>query len=417
MIRTKADFSLTPRGKASSGNLYRSGKKGTIYCRFFYTRNGRKVEVRRSTGHTTEREARAKAWAIWQHETGHAAEGPAKHRSTSPKLGRIADYITEHRRACTSASALTVKVYVQSMGRAVNLVAGTEGDAWRDLNLSFLSDEFVHRWRRLNYQQRGLDIDKDADADLHLNWNLNSTMQNIRSLFGRSALVAYEDAGMTLPPQLARFLSVRAMEAEQHGFKAIPAAIDAEMRALAAFAITPKGPAPVSDYKVPSVEVAVVYEIARFTGLTNKELVNLRVDWIAEDYSSLEVQPFKDAEGRNFKTKRNAKNGRVPTDPARVKRWLKALKTEPKEKGYFLPGTCPTHREVLCARTTNHWIAKFLPDRTKRLHELRKQAGSDVFHKHGLSAAAAFLRDTEATARKYYLPKGHDASKFGVGGL
>lgn len=418
MIRTSSDFSLVPKPGAKKGNLYRSGKKkGVIYCRFFHTRNGRKIEVKRSTGHTTEREARAKAFAIWQHETGHTANGPAKQRSTSPKLGKVADFITDRRLQCTKASASSVRGYVQSLGRAVNLVAGTEGDGWRDLNLTILSDEFVHKWRRLKYREKGLNIEDAADLDLYLNWNLNSMMQDIRSLFGKPALMAYEDAGMVLPAQLARFMSVPGLPSEERGFTAIPEQIDTAMQALAAYAIEPQGTKPSGKFEIPSRPVAVIYEIARFTGLTSKEIANFQIDWLAADLSYIDVQPFKDQVGRNFQTKRNSKNGRVPTDPERVQRWIAAFRSVEREAGYFLPGTCPTHRQELCQRDANKWIAPFLPGRTKRLHELRKQAGSDVFHKHGLSAAAAFLRDTEATARKYYLPKGHNAGQFGVAGL
>ena len=428
MIKTARDFTLTPRAGAKRGNLYKPNAGSVIYCRFFYSRHGKKIEVKRSTGMTSEREARARAWAIWQHETGRAPTGPEKRRTTSPKLGRITDYITEHRKECTGASPSALKSYVQALGRAVNIVCGTEGDEWRELNLSVLSDDFVHRWRRAKYAAKGLDIDEPDDMDLFYNWSLNSEMQSVRSLFGKQALHAYADAGMEMPPQLARFLSCRRMPAEERGFTPIPEQKDRRMRAQVAAALLwpsirysdgSENPvsATIGVADRPSAAVAVVYEMARFCGLTQKEIVNFQTAWLVAENSAIDIAPFKDTEGRNWQTKRNSKNGRVPVSPARVRRWKRALEGMDTEPGYFLPGTCKTHREDLCRREANKWIAAYLPDRTKRLHELRKQSGSDVFHKHGLSAAAAFIRDSEATARKFYLPRGHDSSALGVAAL
>ena len=59
MITSYRDFKL---GK----NLYRSGKKGLIYCRF--RTNGK--EIRRSTGKRDERLAQDAAWDIFCDATG-----------------------------------------------------------------------------------------------------------------------------------------------------------------------------------------------------------------------------------------------------------------------------------------------------------------------------------------------------------
>lgn len=443
MIRSAADFSLKPRRKgATRGNLFRREHNGVIYCRFFHTVNGKKKDVQLCTGKKVEVEARKVAFNLWQQETGNApadAQKIARQRATSPKLGKIVDFYLENHRQCSSKDADldTATKYVNTLGRAVRLVTGTEGDAWKESNLSILSDTFVHDWRAAKYKQRGLDINKTADRDLYFNKNLNTEMQQCRSLFGKQALMAYQDAGMVIPPQLVRFLSVRSLNAEEKGFQRIDPEVDALMQQQAADAIAGR---PLKG--LPSAPVAVIYELARFCGLTRKEIVNLQVDWIAKDHSYIEVQPFKDEAGNNFQTKANSKNGRIPTNPDRVKRWLKALKRyegraeqEIKAKdlsrgaravinarrrapGYLIPGYSKTQRENLCDYEANPWIAKHLPDRTKRLHELRKQAGSDVYQKSkSLTAAAAFIRDSEVTARKYYLPKGHDSAQFGVVGL
>jgi len=52
----------------------------------------------------------------------------------------------------------------------------------------------------------------------------------------------------------------------------------------------------------------------------------------------------------------------------------------------------------------NAWLRRYLPERTKALHELRKEFGSQIYAATGsLSAAAEALGDTLETARAHYL--------------
>lgn len=418
MIRHPSDFSLTPKKGAKKGNLYRSGGARTdaIYCRFFVTRNGKKKEVRRSTGMTTEREARAKAWAIWQNEKGlgDAGKAPALQRSTSPKLGRVVNMFLEKRPEISEASESSVRDYVGSLRRAVQLV---ESKDWENVNLSRISDEFVHAWRKARYAARGLTFGEPEDVDPALNNSLNSEMTNMRAIFSRHALQAYRDAGMTIPDTLQRFLNVRQLPGEEEGFTPIDAEVDLRMQTLAKAAIhrargidyvVPKE----WESEVPPVEVGVAFELARFGALTRKEMVSCRVDWFTEDRRAVDVR--NRAEER-FYTKGRKKNGLVPMRPVRVEWWLEALGCA--DEDYLMLGT-EHQRKLTCQRAAPQWIAQYLPDRHKRLHELRKMAGWDVWKGSGsLSAAAAFLRDTEATARRYYLPRKHDSGQFGVTGL
>ena len=47
-------------------------------------------------------------------------------------------------------------------------------------------------------------------------------------------------------------------------------------------------------------------------------------------------------------------------------------------------------------------MAPFIPDRQKRLHELRKHAGSVIATRDGLMAAAQFLGDTYQVTDRHY---------------
>jgi len=418
MIRTAADFKLN---KNNGGNLYRhpgTSARDPIYCRFSYTdNNGRRRDVRRSTGKTVEREARAIAWEIWKEAKGIVAAGPELLRSNAPKLGVVAELFLQRRRDCSRASELVCRQYVDTLGRAVELVYGGN---WRDIPINKLSAEFLTEWRRRRYAMVGKDFDRDADQDLYLNGRLNSMVQDMRGVFSRRAMVVYRSVGFALPEALESFRQAPGLQSANRGFIELPGDVDRRMQWLAQAAIhRARG----VDYRVPAVDeglvpsaaVAVAYELARFAGLTMKEIEAVRVDWFGEGLEYVEIRAYSEAEGGKFVTKSNSKNGRVPLAAARARYWLEALGVE---SGPVFAGSRHYVRKRLLEGEANGWIAGFLPDRVKRLHELRKQAGYDVFRAHGsLTAAARFLRDSEATAQSFYLPRRHDAGALGVVGL
>lgn len=70
--------------------------------------------------------------------------------------------------------------------------------------------------------------------------------------------------------------------------------------------------------------------------------------------------------------------------------------------GFIVPREHETgaHNQVRCL---NAWLGEYLPDRQKKLHELRKHSGSEVLTQSGnIVAAAAFLRDSIKTTEKHY---------------
>lgn len=424
MIRHAGDFTLKPRRKgAKRGNLFREEHNGPIYCRFFYTdkKSGQNKEVKRNTDKTSEKAAREVAWRIYQDVTGTAPENmvvPSKLRSTAPSLAVLVQFIENNRLQCfPKASPKTLHNYLSRLAMAVRLV--TQREDWQKVTLNTLDEHFLHKWRSIQYRRRGLDFEVQAQRDLHLNANINSEWQDVKAIFSKQAMLAYKDFGFELPDGLYRMLAVPRLQCKTEGFTEIPPDMDMRMQVCAQAAIhrargldyvVPDG------YNVPSAATGVIYEMARFAGLTQKEIVGFWRAWLAPDLKYIYIAPYKDSNGVNFQTKGNAKNGSVPCNPQRVQWWLEALGTSGE---YLLPGNYPTTRRKLAERAANGWIAEFFGgDRKKRLHDLRKQAGSDVFKSaKSLTAAAAFLRDSEETARKYYLPDGHHAGLFGVVGL
>ena len=70
--------------------------------------------------------------------------------------------------------------------------------------------------------------------------------------------------------------------------------------------------------------------------------------------------------------------------------------------GYVIPATSKTGRDKVLRRV-NTWLSNYIPDRTKKLHELRKQAGSEVLMRNKSPLEAAkFIRDSVETTLNYY---------------
>ena len=65
-------------------------------------------------------------------------------------------------------------------------------------------------------------------------------------------------------------------------------------------------------------------------------------------------------------------------------------------------GLPPTVRYNLIYREHCAFMAQFIPDRKKRNHELRMMAGSIIYERDGLEAAADFLGNSLDAARNYY---------------
>ena len=417
MIRSPKDFRL------AAGNLYRYPRNtadGVIYCRFTHTKDGRRRDVRRNTQKLTEGKARAVAWTIYQQETGLIAEElvPRAKRPTCP-IGRIVDHYAEHRPDISKASESAAKSNVAALRRILQIVHPSgKSTAWRDLPCSQLDESTVHNWRRARYRAHGRNFADEREHDASLNASLNSELTQARSVFARGPMDAYRRAGYALGDGLTRFLAVPRLRADLEGFTAIPETIDARMQASAAAAL---GRAP-GDPDGLSPAAAVCYELARFLAMTQGEIVHARLEWLSPSLDSLAIAAYTDEAGHRWTTKRGTKDRLMPVRPDRARSWLLALhnsKKHPGGTGYLIPwstrGQCA--RE-LAHEQANAWIARHLPDRTKRLHELRKQSGLDVFRTTGsLSAAAAWIGDSEATARKYYLPKRHDAAALGAKAL
>lgn len=412
MAITKAgDFKLKPKVAGNRGNLYCVGD--VIWCRFYYyAADGVRKEFKRSTRQTDERLAREVAWAYYCDLTGQVdAFDLARQRvalRNVPPIGKYAE-VYESQRMEVSRKGVgpdAARRNLASLKNAVQLMAGVDGDAWMAVPVSALDERWLHLWRAKRYAQKGLAYGKDED--LAYNISLNSLTRMMRSVFSQQACRVYEARGLTVPESLKKWRSVPLLAEDDAGFTEIPPEVDVHMFAVAAQVIE-------TGLEVEGLTLggAVAYELARFCGLTRKEIVAARFDWVVARPYGLALCVRNRAD-QQFQTKGRVKNGEVPLTQQRYERWQQAR----PDGGHLLPGGTAGARQDVCDLEANPWIATHLPGRTKRLHELRKQAGWVVWQQTGsLSAAAAFLRDTEATARRYYLPREHRPAAFGVVGL
>ena len=410
MITSKRDFKI-------GGNLYYYGKKRIIYCRF----RVKGKEIRRSTGKKDIPLAQSVAWDIYQEAAG-IKDAPAVElrRSTYPLLSEIG------------------KVYKEEIPKYGKCAPGTARNNFNKLlgilrlvelenpRLDKISPSTITQWRTLCYErkrkrlakERGIDDSSDngelrfkfgENEDLELNYTLNSIFRQAKSVFSRNALRMYEAKGLKIPQNIIDFCSTGFLKQMSTNFVPIPQETDDKIKLACEMSLTNAGDNERRnagiDNIIPPKSVAVAVELARYCGLTVKEIVGIRWEWFegTKDAPVISIR-YRPAAGDvpAWGSKGDKKNGIIPVRPERLARWRKALCAEKKKHGYVFDFASDTKRKDFVERTVSQWVAQFLPDREKKLHELRKQAGSEVATKEGIYAAARFLRDTVIVAERHY---------------
>jgi hypothetical protein len=256
------------------------------------------------------------------------------------------------------------------------------GKDWQTKPLTALNRSFITNVRKAFYKSKGLNISKDED--LSLNGTINSTIAQARSVFAKAAMHCFEGYKI---PDLSEWLEMANLDEEDHRFEPLtPNEEEAIMTRLN------------PDHKDwPGFRIAIAVEMARYCGLTKKEIEAISWDWITPDGTQIIV---KRREG--FRTKRNTKNGDIPLNPERFEKW-KAWANGDKSG---IQQKRPDDRIVgAIGRPASEWLSIYLnPNRTKKLHDLRKQAGSDFYQKtKDIHMTSRFLRDSIKTIIKHYV--------------
>ena len=143
---------------------------------------------------------------------------------------------------------------------------------------------------------------------------------------------------------------------------------------------------------------AVMVEMARLCAMTVKEIHYFRRSWVVQTAAGLKIDIRED--GRGFSTKCATKTRQIPLSPEVWARWSKVLPLgDAAPFGEYRDYTSPQSEYS----RTSRWLGQFLPDRQKKLHELRKMACSQVLaRERDIYAAAYFIGDSVQTTAKYY---------------
>jgi hypothetical protein len=380
MITSKKDLRVY---KAESGMWYYTFR---IPARF-HPEGKVGEQVRRSSGKLNEVEAREVAWQDFLKVCGMggaAANSERKSfRAEWPTVSEVCERYVEVIRRFSDIKERSVAGNVQALKRHVRR-AGEDPDK---LRMDQLSEALVLRSRKAFYEERGEDWD---DQDPSLNYSLNSEHNQASSVLGVKASRCWE--GWRKMPEVIGFNRAPRLPQKHTEFLGIPTMAEMDAAALAWRETEPVG--------------WVCYELARWAGLRCGEVAAFEPGrWLVERGGTimLDVRPRGRSEcgdGLSWSPKRN-KARAVPLRPERVAAWRAAFGGAWPE-GYLVPGACLDAREKWLARVVNGWIAPWLPDREKRLHELRKQAGSEVYTTQGAAAAAEFLGDTLETTMRHY---------------
>ncbi|QYY35323.1 hypothetical protein [Ruficoccus sp. ZRK36] len=380
MIRIKSDFRL--RRENVAGNMYLDPATKRIKCMF-------QVKGRRfhwSSGVSSEAAARDVFWARYQ-QLFTTGEDTLSRRNSTPTLDDLLVFYEQQGPARGRVSTKTARGNVNQLGTILKVSAGSR---WRDLKLTDLTEDRVLSWRASRYKKRGKRYGEDVDLDLNL--GLNSTYGAAKDIFGRASRRIYK-GNFDLPGNVLDFCSLPSLPQKATRFQTIPKDVDEAI--LAGLVEQTDG-------------VRIAVELARYCGLTAQEIWQARWEWIVNDGAGMAIdiryRPAKDKVPA-FIAKGNSKYGKVPVSKARVLAWRELLKLpveEPWTSDYLIPGKTLTARKEVVQRDAAAYLAPFLPDRKKRLHELRKQAGAEWATAHGIYVAARNLRDSVATAERHY---------------
>lgn len=389
-ILTKKDFEYNP--DKPKGRLFLDVRTGIYHTRF-------QIEGRRyllSTGVRDARTAQTKAFNRYcstlidcnKRLPAEKAVGkiPTAKQCTDVFLEKIVNFSNQH------VSESSAKGYVNCFKRMLSY----SFDNWETVKLNAITREVIQKFRAARYLAKKKDINKDKD--LVLNHSINSEVVSALSIFSADALKLFKREGMNIPAQILELKDLPALPAKKPDFVPIPEDVDKRMGELSQVVLDGlKGVSEEDEKLLPTPQVAVIYELARYCSLTCKEIQNMKWEWISADDSTIKIAGDSD-----FSTKRNAKDRLIPLSAGRAERWRKALKPKSKNE-YVINDERLTKRLDITARDANKWIKQFF-SRKKGLHELRKMATSDFLRQTNgdVFKVANIIGDDPRTMLKYY---------------
>lgn len=280
----------------------------------------------------------------------------------------------------------------------VSIVRGGLGREEIDgMKIDVISGDLVKAWL-VSY----LGKDPDYSTVGKRNISANSMLRMAKSVFARRHAHIYD--GLRIPAGVEELLKFKLLKTGSPRYVPLPHGILRQIDEAAAEL---------------TADLRMVYQLIRLCGLRDSEVEAVKTSWVLEHGGRL----FIDVVTRPDEFVPKGHEGRIAIpkvmEPA-VRKLLKSAGSKPVH--LVLPNAKKTARHDLIYRQHSKWLRQFMPeDRRKTNHELRKAAGSLVAAKfNSWEAAARFLREDLATAKKHYLellhPVGLEAEDLALSG-
>ena len=210
-----------------------------------------------------------------KHNAATAAANAITERAAARKNPKLADILAVYKTlaAANNSGASLKPATAHKNAQSLALILRAAKLDPLTITLSELSPAAVETWRRYCYQKAGLQWDiPNPDK----NTSLNSTWRQAKSVFSRRALEAYARAGYTIPQNAIDFAETPELTpTKKLGFSPIDEETDATLKRLSALALDGK-----RGQGIPAPDVAAMYQMARFAGMTLNEIKHFRPSWI-----------------------------------------------------------------------------------------------------------------------------------------
>lgn len=266
----------------------------------------------------------------------------------------------------------------------------TKKKAAGELPVSVLTEALVKAFQAKVQGRPSVSYQITLDANVYA----NSCYRQAKSIFSKTAMRKYGE--LNLGTALDAFMHVPFLKepSQKYSDNPIPAGTIAKINEA------------LPQLKEFDERLWAIHLMIRLMGLRDSEIVRAQRDWLKKKNVSgkdgaIEARWFlqvlaRDGQGEDAPKRQD---GEIPV-PAE----LKAFFDKSPDSEYLIPASSHTERKNLVERGHSQWLRKFLPDRTKTNHELRKHAGSVVATKtNSFEKAAQFLRIDIETAKTHYL--------------
>lgn len=386
-----------PKNKSEIEVFKRSEEAGAFfYYRFAVPRRFRKAggpeRVMRCAGTVNKGAAQERGWEDYLRFTGQGEAVVARVPMRSPYrlLKEAAEWYEERAPVVLAGNGESYRRNVLCLKRMVERVGGD----WELVRLDFLTSAAWEKWVEVRYAEAGVKYPAGMKVPSRLNGSLNSEWRQIKSMFGELSRREIF-AGWEWPVGMEGFISRPALRAASVRYEPIPNLVEMD----AYFG------------QISQFWARMGYELGRFCGLRRGEIIAARWEWLEGSEADgwiLRVEDREATENAEAVGVKNKRGRAVPVAAARVARWREWAEADGcgGASGYLVRRegvVSASSREVLVGRELSLMVSKWLPEREKSLHELRKAAGSEVLRKTGsMAMCAEFLGDTIAVAESHY---------------